>query len=307
VPLRDLLLSPVTASHRLTFVDPVRVLRSAGHPEEFDLVERVLLAQGDSWFSIGAFPPGLTSNLLAQMELTRSAAVVNCARPGIQLAHMTDTSTQQTFRKLLTGRFAVKWDAILFSGGGNDLIDAASVGPNEQPQLRLLATQAERGANPASGDDYISKPGWQTFESHMTAIFDALVSFRDGGINQRVPMVFHTYSHIMPRPAPAGPGHGPWLQPAMDAFAVPTPDWLAVSAALMDRLADLLARLIAAHQAADPGCELHLVDSRPVRLELGDQKETGPSGDFFNEIHPTRDGYTKLATAWRDPVDQILR
>ena len=296
----------MTTPHRLTPVDPFRVLNSAGHPEEFDLVERTLLAQGDSWFSIGSIPPGLTSNLLAQMELTRSAAVVNCARPGIQLAHMTDTSTQQTFRKLLAGRFAVKWDAILFSGGGNDLIDAASVGPNEQPQLRLLATAAERGANPASGDGYISQPGWQTFDTHMTAIFDSLVALRDSGINQRVPMVFHTYTHIMPRPAPVAPGHGPWLQPAMQAFGVPAQDRLAVSSALMDRLAALFARLVAAHQAADPGCELHLVDSRPVPLVLGDPNATGPSGDFFNEIHPTRGGYTKLATAWRAPVDQIL-
>ncbi len=297
----------MAANHRLTPVDPLRVLNSAGHPEEFDLVERTLLAQGDSWFSIGSIPPGLTSNLLAQMELARSAAVVNCARPGIQLAHMTDTSTQQTFRKLLAGRFAVKWNAILFSGGGNDLIDAASVGPDEQPQLRLLATAAERGPNPASGDDYISKPGWKTFETHMKVVFDDLVAFRDSGINRQVPMVFHTYAHIMPRPAPVGLGHGPWLQPAMRAFAVPPHDWLAVSSALMDRLADLLARLMAAHLATDPGCELHLVDSRLVPLVLGDQSATGPSGDFFNEIHPTRSGYTQLAAAWQAPVNHILQ
>ena len=297
----------MTANHRLTPVDPLRVLGSAGHPEEFDLVERTLLAQGDSWFSIGSIPPGLTSNLLAQMELTRSAAVVNCARPGIELAHMTDTSSQQTFRKLLAGRFAVKWDAILFSGGGNDLIDAAQAGPDEQPQLRLLATAAERGPNPATGDDYISNPGWQTFETHMTVVFDALVALRDSGINHQVPMVFHTYAHIMPRPAPVAPGHGPWLQPAMIAFTVPPQDWLAVSSALMDRLANLFDRLMVAHRAADPGCELHLVDSRPVPIVLGDQNATGPSGDFFNEIHPTRGGYTKLATAWQVPVDQILQ
>jgi len=294
------------ADHRLTFVDPFRVLHSAGRPEEFDLVEKILLAQGDSWFSIGSIPPGLTSNLLAQMELTRSAAVVNCARPGVELSHMTDTSTQQSFRRLLTGRFAVKWDAILFSGGGNDLIDAASVGPTEPPDLRLLATPAERGPNPSSGDAYVSPAGWQTFETHMTAVFDALVTFRDSGINVQVPMVFHTYSHIMPRPAPVGLHHGPWLQPAMVAFAVPKTDWLAVSSALMDRLADLFARLIAAHRTADPGCELHLVDSRPVALVLGDQDADGPSGDFLNEIHPTRGGYAKLVTAWRAPLDQIL-
>ena len=295
------------ANHRLTPVDPLRVLSSAGHPEEFDLVERILLAQGDSWFSIGAIPPGLTSNLLAQMELTRSAAVVNCARPGIELSHMSDTSTQRTFRKLLAEKnFAVKWDAILFSGGGNDLINAASIGPNVPPNLRLLATAAERGPNPATGDDYISAPGWQTFETHMTAVFDGVVALRDSGINRQVPMVFHTYAHIMPRPAPVAPGHGPWLQPAMVAFAVPKQDWLAVSSALIDRLADLFARLMAAHRAIDPGCELHLVDSRPVPLVLGDQSATGPSGDFFNEIHPTRGGYTKLVAAWRAPVDQIL-
>jgi len=149
------------ADHRLTFVDPLWVLNSAGHPEVQPCREDppgtgrfVVFHRFDS--------AGLTSNLLAQMELTRSAAVVNCARPGVELAHMTDTSTQQNFRKLLTGRFAVKWDAILFSGGGNDLIDAASVGPTEPPDLRLLATQAERGPDPASGDAYISAPGWQT-------------------------------------------------------------------------------------------------------------------------------------------------
>ena len=295
------------ANHRLTLIDPLRVLNNAGRPEEFDLVERVLLAQGDSWFSIGSLPPGLTSNLLAQMELTRSAAVVNCARPGIELSHMTDTSSQQSFRKLLAGLFAVKWDAILFSGGGNDLIDAASVGPGAQPDLRLLATMGERGQNPASGDGYISDPGWKTFETHMTEVFNSVVALRDSGINHQVPMVFHTYAHIMPRPAPVAPGHGPWLQPAMVAFAVPPDKWLAVSSALMDRLAKLFTQLMDVHRAADPNCELHLVDSRPVPIVTGDQNDTGSSGDFLNEIHPTREGYTKLATSWRGPIDDILK
>ena len=297
----------MAANHRLTFVDPMRVLGSGGHPEEFDLVERIVLAQGDSWFSIGAIPPGVTSNLLAQMEFTRSAACVNCARPGIHLTHMSDTSSQKTFRKLLAGKFAVKWDAILFSGGGNDLIEAATVGPNKPPHLRLLATEAERGASPPTGDAYVSNPGWQTFETHMTAVFDALVAFRDSGVNRHVPMGFHTYAHIMPRPAPVAPTVGPWLEPAMKDFVVPSSHWLDVSAALMDRLADLFGRLIAAHQLVDPECELHLVDSRPVPIDLGQQEDAGVSGDFFNEIHPTRGGYTKLATAWQGPVDQILQ
>lgn len=287
---------------RVTPVDPYRVINSAGHPDEFDLVSKRCLAQGDSWFSLGAIPIGATSNILAQMALTRAVAVVNCARPGKVLGHMADMSSDPIFMRLFTGRLAVGWDAVLVSGGGNDLIDAASVGPAAPPSLRLLATAAERGPNPASGDAYVSAPGWATFETHLTAVFEQLVAYRDTGPNQGVPMVFHTYAHIMPRPSPVGLGKGPWLQPSMLAFEVPPADWLAVSNALIDRLAILLGRLV----ASDPARNLHLVDSRVAPLVLGDPASSGVSGDFANEIHPTRGGYTKLAATWRGPLDTLL-
>lgn len=296
------------AGHRVSFIDPYRVAAPTGEQPaaDFDLFERKCLAQGDSWFSIGSLPPGLTSNILAQLELMRSAAVVNCARPGKFLSHMTDTSSEPIFLRLFRGKLAIKWDAILFSGGGNDLIDAASVGPTAPPDQRLLATAAERGPGPLSGDQYISQLGWTTFETHLRSVFTPLVDLRDSGVNKHVPMVFHTYAHIMPRPAPVGFGHGPWLQPAMDAFGVPTTDWLSVSDALMDRLAKLFARLIAERQTVDPACELYLVESRPAPLILGDQTATGSSGDFLNEIHPTRAGYAKLADVWRTTLDPIF-
>lgn len=291
----------MTNGIRVTPVDPYRVINSGGHPEEFDFVSRRCLAQGDSWFSIGSFPPGATSNIIAQLELTRAVAVVNCARPGKLLNHMSETTAAPIFMRLFTGKLAVKWDAILVSGGGNDLIDAASVSPDADPTLRLLATPAERGANPTSADDYVSKQGWSTFERHLTAVFDRLVSFRDRGPNAKTPMVFHTYANIMPRPAAAGLGKGPWLRPAMITFNVPTTDWLAVSEALMNRLATLLSKL-----TFDPSRNLHLVESRVAPLVLGDQVATGVSGDFYNEIHPTRGGYTKLAAVWRTELDALL-
>ena len=57
----------------------------------------------------------------------------------------------------------------------------------------------------------------------------------------QVPMVFHTYAHIMPRPAPVGAGQGTVAATGDDGVRHPRGDWLAVSSALMDRLADLLA------------------------------------------------------------------
>jgi len=239
------------------------------------------------------------------MELAKSMVAVNCATPGKELRHMTDTTRDRAFVKLLTGKFAIKWTAILLSGGGNDLIDAARIGPETLPNQRLLARPDER-PNPSTAEGYISEPGWQVFAGHLTAVFDDLIVRRDSGVNKHVHSSSIRTPHIMPRPAPAGPGFGPWLEPAMRAFAVPSSDWLMVSKALIDRLAGLLQTLVAARQAADPACALHLVDTRTASLVLGAQAATGRSGDFQNEIHPTAVGYEKVAVVWATTLDQIL-
>ncbi len=291
-------------NHRVTVIAPSQITQGEAGQYPFELFARRYLAQGDSWFSIGSLPPGLTSNVLAELELSKSTVVVNCARPGKVLQHMTDTASESAFVRLLSGKLAMKWDAILLSGGGNDLIDAAGVAPSAPAAQRLIATAAERGT-PTSGDAYISAAGWATFESHLGAVFNALIDRRDSGINRHVPLAFHTYAHLMPRPAPAGLGFGPWLAPALTAFAVPATDWLAVSNALIERLGTLLQQLVSARQAADPACALHLVDTRTAALVLAGQTDTGSSGDFLNEIHPTRGGYKKVAAVWRPTLDQL--
>jgi len=51
---------------------------------------RRLLAEGDSWFTIGTLNLLAASNLLFKMEVGRTTAVVNCAYPGDTLQHMVD-------------------------------------------------------------------------------------------------------------------------------------------------------------------------------------------------------------------------
>lgn len=261
---------------------------------------RKYLAQGDSWFSIGTFPPWSTTNLLQQMVLSRSTLAVNCAKPGAVLAHMTDTSTARVFLNLLNGNIAWKWDALLMSGGGNDLIDAANTSPNAPVNQRLLLTSGEWGGG-ASPSRYLSDAGWTTFAEHMSEVVDLLLVQRDKKpLNRDIPIFFHTYDYVTPRNSPAGLGKGPWLFKALSAFGVPTADWNAVSDELMNRHATMWLALA----AKLGGRNVQVVDSRGATARAA-PGTTGVSNDWENEIHPTPAGYSLLARKWRPQLDTL--
>jgi hypothetical protein len=268
------------------------------------------LAQGDSWFSIGALPPWATSNILQQMTLGFDACAINCAHPGRELAHMVDWKTDQDFLDLLTGRIAYRWDAILLSGGGNDLIAAAATLPVQAdgqavpPAQRLFLKPDEWGPPEKGAERYLSEAGWATFAAHLAPQFGDVLAYRDRDVNRSVPLFCHTYAYPQPRNAPAAPGVGPWLYPSVMAYGIPAADWLGVATALMDRLAALLRRTIAT--LITQGHErVYLVDTRAA-LVPAQPGTTGPSNDWENEIHPTAGGYRKLAALWRPVIEAQL-
>jgi hypothetical protein len=278
-------------------------LNGTGESGQYDTsaFEKIYLAQGDSWFSIGHFPPWATTNLLQQMVLSRSALAVNCARPGVELAHMTDTSSAQVFLNLLNGNISQRWDALLMSGGGNDLIDAATAAPTADPKLRLLLRSDEWPAAPVSASGYLSQAGWATFTGHMDLVLQGLLDQRDKGKNANVPLVLHCYDYVTPRNAPAGPKLGPWLYKAVNTiYHVPPADWQAVADVLISRLADMWLALAEKYASRN----VNVIDTRGTitRAAAG---TTGISGDWENEIHPTPHGYGLLARKWRPTLDAL--
>lgn len=277
-------------------------LSDAGESGHYDTAPfaKKYLAQGDSWFSIGTFPPWSTTNLLQQMVLSRSTLAVNCAKPGAVLTHMTDTSTARMFLNLLNGNVAWKWDALLMSGGGNDLIDAANASPISPIDRRILLRSTE-WAGGTSPSRYVSEPGWTTFANHMDKVVDLLLAQRDKKeLNRGIPIFFHTYDYVTPRNSPAGLGKGPWLAKALKAFGIPPGDWNSVSDELMNRHAMLWLAL----ETTLSRRNVHVVDSRgaTTRALAG---TTGESNDLENEIHPTPAGYSLLARKWRPLLDTV--
>lgn len=292
---------------RAQIIDPASATADGERgPFPFDLFERQLLAQGDSWFSIGALPPTRTTRVLAELKLQRSCVIVNCAKPGAVLHRMTNTTTEQAFLRLLRGRTARRWDAILLSGSGNDLIEAVGAPPTAELSQRLLLTPAERGNGPLTGAGYISEAGWTTFAEHIARVFNAVVDERDRGINRATPLVWHNYARVMPTRVGAGAGFGPWLLPALELYGVPADDHLKLSDELIARLGRLVQDTVDARRAQDPDARLHVVDSQGAGLELAAPDATGPSGDWENEIHPSKPGYVKVAMAWEKVLDPIL-
>ena len=287
----------------------IQVMLDTGDYTGYDAI---ILAQGDSWFSIGAIPFTATSNILFEMSLKRAACAVNCARPGATLRNMVEWVRQPEFTERLSGIQAIEWSAIFISGGGNDLINAVQASCNaendpEDQKRRLLLTMNERGGVAApSPAGYISEPGWQMFRDHLTFHFLDLVEQREAGKAKGSPTFFHTYDYPTPRNAPAGLGFGPWLYGAMMDYEIPQTDWDALATELIDRLAKLLGDIIVAINGEyGRDMNLHLIDVRG-KLALAADGTSRRSGDWQNEIHPTRAGYGKLAQAWAAAANPLI-
>ncbi len=267
------------------------------------------LAEGDSWFSIGTLNLLANSNLLFEMVFQRSACAINCASPGDTLKRMSQLNTDPNFVDLLGGRRARFWDAILMSCGGNDLIEAVQSpavdgqGKAVPPALRLLLTHDEWGPASLGAARYLSDAGWQTFCGYLQANFDHLIALRERGPSRGQPIFVHGYAYPVPRPAGAGLGFGPWLFPALNAYAIPPADGGLVARELLARLGTLLAAT-AADTVRFPN--LHFFDSAAIALEPAQPDASGASGDWVNEIHLTKAGYRKIAVPWAAAIEAAL-
>ena len=249
--------------------------------------ERHYLAEGDSWFSLSdTLSPSFLYRFGDNVPLQQSTLIVNCTYPGDTLARMMDWSKNRNLPNLLDRkRFGWKWDGILLSGGGNDLIEAAL-----SPKGILQAC-----AKPAGIQDFIVGDAMTVLENHLKDNFRYLVGLRDHSEieeNRTIPIFYHTYGYPTPRNAPASLS-GPWLYKAFTQMGIPPRYWNALSDALMDKLADML------RDFADISTNLRLVDTlKNVTLNRANASDTGNSGDWLNEIHLNNNGKDKVAKYW---------
>lgn len=269
-----------------------------------------MLAEGDSWFSIGA-TGNFSTCVLLELELPRSCAIVNCAEPGATLQRMVDRRADVVCRSLLVGRRARHWDAVLLSAGGNDLVAAAETPPTQggrptPPERRLLRAAAEVG-HARTAADWVSDAGWALLAAHLRAEFSEFAAWRNAGPSATRPLLLHTYATPVARPAGTLEHPLGWLLPALRAHGVPAAWWQPVTALLFERLRLLLLGLDAASGSPHALARVHVFDSATqVPLVAAAPTATGLSGDWVNEIHLSTSGYRKFGRAFGHWIAEVL-
>ena len=257
------------------------------------MFDHKLLAEGDSWFSLGGMP---TSNLLFSMKFDTSAIIVNCGSPGDTIRNMGQISSNPNLKKAMSKRYGYRWDALLLSGGGNDLIDDAD---------EIVKRRTGAPADPAAycDEERLTK----TLEKVKKGYRD-IIELRDkpGSSCIDKPVIAHTYDWVTPRNAPARfiviPLLGPWLHTALKTARVPQGQWIAISDYLVARLRDTIMSLAS---GADRLPNFHVVTTQDT-LVRAEPDTTHDSGDWMNEIHPNSDGYKKIAAKISRKVRQLL-
>jgi lysophospholipase L1-like esterase len=260
------------------------------------------LAEGDSWFTIAAIP---SSNLLHELRLGQWTQVLNLAYPGDTLRHIdTLASNADLVRFLARRNFNSPFDALLLSGGGNDVIGAAP---------SLIRKTAPAGTDPALPESYVDAAALTQLLQDIQGAFAGIVGLRDSADSKSKgsPLFVHTYDYATPRNAPARfigalPIAGPWLFKAFAGSGIAIALQQKISDLLIDRLAAALLELDAGHSDSAktlPG--FHVIDTRNT-LIMANPADTGNSNDWLNEIHPNMSGYRKIAARLSAAINDVL-
>lgn len=246
----------------------------------------VIVAEGDSWFD---YAPGV--DVLDQLRRIWGYRIHKQSEGGDTLENMVyGTKIKRNFTREASGLHFVLQDVakykpkvVLFSAGGNDV-----AGDELMTYLNHIWSPASSG-----GKKWLREDAWKSalaqMESHIRVFAKEVWK-----IDKNVHIAMHGYG----RPVPDGRAVfnapfgfkfvGPWIRPAFAKKGYT--DWKATTpwvSRLLDEYNDLLAGI-----STSLGSKFHYVDTRPL---VG-------SNDWANELHPTNQGFEKVARKIHEQV-----
>jgi hypothetical protein len=244
-----------------------------------------ILAEGDSWFE---YPLPLIGGdgVIVQLRKLLGIPILNMAHHGDEVRQMLSLPQRQEIIKRLSDP-AVRFDALLFSGGGNDL-----AGDQFRLWLRIMppSTPPAQLLNPTAVDAVLGV---------VETGYRELIRIRNQFSPQTVIFV-HGYD-FPPITGIGVCGLGPWLRPSLDSLFLemglnpPNPhEQFKVVRELLERFNAMLQRI-----AAEPAVQRFVVV--PTQGTLVADKN-----DWQNEIHPTTTGFVKIAQKFKAALNAVF-
>jgi hypothetical protein len=224
-----------------------------------------ILAEGDSWFRYGC---GIGVVTQLQRRLQTKAIITNIAAGGETMKKMLTLPTRAEFeQRLREGADRKPWDAVLFSGGGNDFC-------GKKFHTWLL---------PFSGQtvpkDAVDRATWQPKLQELADLYVELATVTARLVPGAL-VYINIYDFAIPNNTSAGPA-GPWLAPGFKKRGYPAD--LEFRTKVVRLLLEEFAVMIKTVAASHPN------------LRVVPTQGTLTSKEWDNELHPDNPGFGKIA------------
>jgi hypothetical protein len=236
-----------------------------------------IFAEGDSWFD---YPfPFFGGGIVPRLEDRLGVPILNLAKAGDEVRYMLGVEE----RKLLVEHLSRgcpaggPWDVLLFSGGGNDIVDNP---------MALWVKDWNPTVPPA---DHIHQARFDSALALVRAGYEDLIELRDK-LSPSTHLVFQGYDFAIPDGR--GVCHlGPWLKPTFDLRNFPTRAAAqAVVKAMLRQFAALLTSLT--------GSKVTFING---------QGTLPPQTSWWhNELHPSRAGFEKFADIFHGELRKLF-
>lgn len=235
-----------------------------------------IFAEGDSWFDYPV--PFFGGSIVPRLESLLGVPILNLADAGDEVRFMLGVKQKKRLIDTLTQGCPAggPWDALLFSGGGNDIVDNPLV-------LWLRDFKAGVTAN-----NLINQARFDAALALVRGGYEDLIAMRDK-LSPNTHILFHSYDFAIPDGRGVC-GYGPWLKPAFDMRGFPSREAFDTVKAMLSQFAGMLATLA--------GPKVAFVNTQ------GTLPPTPAS--WHNELHPQRKGFDAIAARFRQEIKTLF-
>jgi hypothetical protein len=225
-----------------------------------------IVAEGDSWFHYPV--PFFGGGIIDRLENRLGVPILSLAKAGDEVRYMLGVEERAILTEHLTDGSPAggPWDALLFSGGGNDIVDNP---------MALWVKDWNPAMPPA---DHIHKARFDAALALVRAGYEDLIELRNE-LSPNTHLVFHGYDFAIPDGRGIC-GFGPWLEPTFKLRKFPARAAMeAVVKAMLEQFAVMLGSL-----------------AGPTVTFINGQGTLAPQpSSWHNELHPARAGFGKFA------------